>query len=48
MTLYRWEKADKIPLPKRLARTNARIYTDHDIAAIKDWMERVVDPPIHR
>jgi len=44
MTLYRWEKARKVPLPKRLVRTNSRIYTDDDIKAIKEWMERVVDP----
>jgi excisionase family DNA binding protein len=44
MTLYRWEKANKIPLPKRLMRTNARIYTEEDIAAIKEWMEQIVDP----
>lgn len=44
ITLYRWEKANKIPLPKRLVRTNAQIYTEADIEAIKEWMERVVDP----
>lgn len=44
MTLYRWEKAKKVALPKRLVRTNARIYTDADITAIKEWMERVADP----
>ena len=44
MTLYRWERANKVPLPKRLVRNNARIYTEADIAAIKDWMELVVDP----
>jgi DNA-binding transcriptional MerR regulator len=43
MTLYRWEKNKKIPSPKRVARTNARIYTDTDIAMIKEWPERVID-----
>lgn len=44
MTLYRWEKAGRIPPPKRIARTNARIYMDADIAFIKEWAERIIDP----
>jgi DNA-binding transcriptional MerR regulator len=44
MTLYRWEKNRKVPPPKRIARTNARIYTDADIAVIKEWADQVIDP----
>lgn len=44
-SLFRWEKTRKIAAPKRLARTNARIYTGDDIETIREWMERTIDPP---
>ncbi len=44
-TLYRWEKTGKIAAPKRLSRTKERIYTDEDIAKIREWKDRTEDPP---
>jgi len=44
-TLYRWEKAKKIAAPKRLARTNERIYTKEDIEKIREWKDKTVEPP---
>lgn len=31
MTLYRWERLGKVQAPKRLVRSNKRLYTDADI-----------------
>jgi len=47
MTLYHWERDEKIPLPKRFARTNHRFYTDEDIATIKKIMRvgEIIEPP---
>jgi DNA-binding transcriptional MerR regulator len=44
LTLYRWEKAGKVPRAKRFARKNERVYTDEDIARIKEWKDRIIDP----
>ena len=45
ITLYRWEKKSDFPRPKRLARTNERLYTDELIEAIIQWKDRTIDPP---
>lgn len=39
-TIYRWEKAGRIPQVKRLARTKERIYTDEDVEKIKEYRDR--------
>jgi excisionase family DNA binding protein len=39
-TIYRWEKAGRIPQVKRLARTKERIYTDEDVDKIKEYRDR--------
>jgi excisionase family DNA binding protein len=44
-TLFRWEKDGKISAPKRLARTNSRVYTDDDIKRIREWKDKLKDPP---
>jgi len=37
-TLYNWEKAGKIPKPKRNRLSNYRVYTIRDIEKIKKLM----------
>lgn len=44
-TLRLWERKGIIPPVKRAARTNARIFTDADIAALRLVRNRVVQPP---
>jgi excisionase family DNA binding protein len=42
LTIYRWEKAGRIPAVKRLARTKERIYYDADIERIIEYRDRTV------
>lgn len=44
ITLYRWEKEGKIQAPKRLMRNKERIFSDEDIARIRDWKDKIIDP----
>lgn len=44
MTIYRWEKQGKVPAPKRLQRTNKRLYTMEDVDRLKRYRDAVVDP----
>jgi len=43
LTLYRWERQKKIPLPSRLRRNNQRVYTDDDIAKLKAYKDATVE-----
>lgn len=44
-TLYRWETKGLITKPKRCARTNARMYTEAEVEAIKQFKNKLVDAP---
>jgi excisionase family DNA binding protein len=44
MTIYRWERQKKVPAPKRLVRTNKRLYTEDDVARLIDFRDAVIDP----
>ena len=46
MQLKRWEdrKQGDFRKPKRIARSNHRIYTDADVEWIRNWMDRIIDP----
>ena len=46
MTIYRWERQKKVPAPKRLVRTNKRIYTQDDVARLIDFRDAVIDPNV--
>lgn len=40
MTLYRWEKAKKIPRARRYPMNNYRVYTKDDIEKIKKLLAK--------
>jgi excisionase family DNA binding protein len=44
MTIYRWERQNKVPAPKRLRRTNKRLYTEDDVAKLINFRDAVIDP----
>ena len=44
MTIYRWEKYGKVPPPKRLKRTNKRLYTREDVERLRRYRDAVLDP----
>lgn len=44
LTLYRWEKEGKIPLPPRIKRNNQRVYTDDYITRVRAWKDETVQP----
>ncbi len=39
MTIYRWERDGKVPLPKRLKRTQECFYTEKDIKVLRKYRD---------
>ncbi len=43
-TIYRWEKNNKIPKPKKLAHNHECVYTEENLKAIREFMNETIDP----
>ena len=44
MTIDRWEKQGKVQAPKRLKRTNKRLYSEEDVDRLIQFRDAVIEP----